>query len=162
MPGSVTHALREVKGLQKGRTEAKERPPVPPVADAIVDRTVEILPITLAAMVQFQRLTGCRPEDVCRARPCDIDRTGDVWLYRPCEHKMEHKSEVRIVFIGPKCQAILTPYLFGGDAPCFKPARAKQYTSRSYRAALHRRIDIANRVIESESDKIPKWNPNQL
>ena len=34
-------------------------------------------------MVQFERLTGCRPGEVCQLRPIDLDRSGDVWQFRP-------------------------------------------------------------------------------
>jgi len=75
IPATVAYGLREVKGLTEGRTEARETAPVEPVDDEVVNRTVEYLPIPVAAMVRFQRLTGCRPEDVCRMRPCDLDRS---------------------------------------------------------------------------------------
>lgn len=45
-------------------------------------------------------------------RPIDIvDHNKEVWRYLPFTHKTEHKGKSRIVAIGPKAQAILTPYL---------------------------------------------------
>ncbi len=41
------------------------------------------LDATLRAMVQVQRLTGMRPQEVCLLTPKQIDRTGEIWLYRP-------------------------------------------------------------------------------
>ena len=37
VPGSIMHALREVKGLRRGKTDARETEPVKPVPDENVD-----------------------------------------------------------------------------------------------------------------------------
>ena len=52
----------------------------------VVDATVVHLPEPFRSMVQIQRLTGCRPCEVCLLRPCDVDRSGDVWRFTPREH----------------------------------------------------------------------------
>lgn len=153
LPGHVAHALREVKGLREGRTEARETDPVEPVADDVVYATLPFLPKATAAMVQVQRLCGCRPEDVCRMRPNEIDRSSDVWIYRPPVHKMNHKGKPRTIFIGPRCQRILMPFLFTSEDPCFRSKRGREYNTRSYRDAIHRACLLAD---------VEKWNPNQL
>jgi integrase len=134
VPAGVAHALREVKGLSKGRTDARETSPVSPVADNILRATLPYLPSVVADMVRFQRLTGCRPEEVCMIRQCDVDMSGSVWMYRPTSHKTSHHGKVRVVCIGPKGQEVLRPYLFRPeDAYCFSPAESE----RSRRAQLH-------------------------
>ena len=76
-------------------------------------------------MVRFQRLTGCRPGEVCQLRPMDLDRSGEVWQYRPASHKTEHHGRERIIFIGPKAQAVILPYLLrDAAAHCFSPAES--------------------------------------
>ena len=75
------HGLMAVSGLRKGRSEAREPDPVQPVDDATVQATLPHLTPTVADMIRFQRITGCRPQDVCNLRPCDIDMSADVWLY---------------------------------------------------------------------------------
>ena len=80
------HGLMAVSGLRKGRSEAREPDPVMPVDDATVQATLPHLTSVVAAMVRFQRITGCRPQDVCNLRPCDVDMSGEVWLYRPSTH----------------------------------------------------------------------------
>ncbi len=60
--------------------------------DSRVDVTLAYLSDVVADMVRFQRLTGCRPEEVCCIRPCDVDTTGVVWQYIPMSHKMEHRG----------------------------------------------------------------------
>ncbi len=74
-------------GLRAGRTTAREPAPVLPVADNVVEATVPHLPEVVTDMVRLQRLTGVRPGEVCILRPMDLDRSGDVWVYRPESHK---------------------------------------------------------------------------
>jgi integrase len=62
-------------------------------------------------MVELQRWTGMRPQEVCRMRTIDIDRSGDPWVYRPESHKVEHHGKQRSIYIGPQAQAILEPWL---------------------------------------------------
>ncbi|MCA9179418.1 MAG: site-specific integrase [Planctomycetales bacterium] len=127
IPPSAYQALASVPAIRKGRTEAREMPPVLPVADAVVDATLPHLPPVVADMVRFQRLTGCRPGEVCIVRPCDVDKSDDIWLYRPESHKTEHLGRERFILIGPKAQAILRPYLLREDtAFCFSPAESER------------------------------------
>ena len=102
----------------------------------LVDATLPHLPPVVADMVRFQRLTGARPGEVCGIRPCDVEREGEIWRYRPERHKTEHRGRERIVFIGPMAQAVLLPYLLrASDAYCFSPAEsvAKQKAERRMR-----------------------------
>ncbi|MFP6666708.1 MAG: site-specific integrase, partial [Pirellulales bacterium] len=119
---AVYQALMTVDGLRKGKSEARETAPVLPVADDVVEQTLAKLPAVVADMVRLQRLTGCRPGEVCILRPCDVDVSGDVWAYRPESHKMEHHGRQRVIFIGPKAQEALRPYLLRDKAAhCFSP-----------------------------------------
>jgi integrase len=137
IPSSTHHSLTMVSGLRIGRTKARETKPVQPVADDVVDATLPHLPPIVADMVQLQRLTGMRPGEVCAVRPCDIDRTGDVWTYTPATHKTQHHGKTRTVFIGERGQAILLKYLARrSDSYCFSPQdseakrRAEQFAAR--------------------------------
>ena len=81
------------------------------------------MPAVVADMVRFQRRTGCRPGEVCQLRPMDMDRSSEVWQYRPASHKTEYLGRERIIFIGPKAQAVILPYLLRDAATyCFSPA----------------------------------------
>lgn len=135
---SVYNSLTTVDGLRKGRCLVRESPPVRPVADATIEATLTHLTRTVADMVRFQRFTGCRPAELCIMRPCDIDRTGDVWTYRPESHKTDHLEKQRVVLIGPQAQAILLRYLARDAAAyCFRPVdseakrRADQHEART-------------------------------
>ena len=141
IPPSVYHGLQAVPGLKKGRTEAADHAPVEPVPEGDIQATLPHLSLVVADMVRLQRLTGCRPGEVCILRPCDVDRSAsDVWVYRPASHKVEHHGRERAIHIGPRGQAILAPYLLReADAHAFSPVdsertrRAEQRTRRQTR-----------------------------
>lgn len=206
LPPAVHQALATVEGLRRGRTTARESQPVALVDRETVNATVEHVPQTVADMVAFQRLTGCRPGEACNLRPGDIDRTGEVWLYAPSTHKTEHHGRGRKVFIGPKAQEVLKPYLLRPDDQyCFCPRESERrrrelahearktplccgnkpgsnqrktpkrspgrcYTNDSYRRAIHRGVDKANKERETWNQAHPKqtvpliekWAPNRL
>ncbi len=144
-------ALNAVRGLQRGRTDARETAPVLPVDDATVEATLPHLPPVVADMVCLQMLTGCRPHEVCDVRPCDVDRTGDVWQYRPERHKTEHHGRERVIFVGPQAQDVLRPYLLRDAAACcFSPAESE----RTRKAQLRERRKT--KVQPSQADRRKK------
>lgn len=131
---AVYQALATVPGLRKGRTLAREMPPVRPVDESTVNATLAYLPGVVADMVRLQRLTGCRPGEVCILRPCDVDTSGEIWRFCPESHKTEHHGRERSIFIGPQAQDVLRPYLLREkSAFCFAPAESerKRRTSQS-------------------------------
>ena len=135
VPVAVHQALLAVSGLKKGKTTAPEPEPVGPVPPEVVDGTLPFLPPVVADMVRFQRLVGCRPGEVCAIRPCDVDRSGEVWCYVPASHKTEHCGKERRIFIGPKAQGILTPYLLRDhEAYCFSPRESRRKQCEAMRA----------------------------
>jgi integrase len=123
VPPSIYHGLQAVSGLKKGRSEARETKPIRPVAEEHVEAVLPFLNAAQQAMVQLQRLTGMRPGEVCIMRPCDVDRGNPkTWVYRPESHKTEHHDIERVVFLGPRAQAILQPFLCRDlHAYCFSP-----------------------------------------
>ncbi len=110
-PRGLYHDLCAVRGLQKGRCEAHDPAPVGPVPAAIVERTIEHLSATVAAMVRIQLLTGMRPGELVAMRACDINTTGAIWEYRPSTHKTEHHEAAKVVMIGPQAQDVIRPFL---------------------------------------------------
>lgn len=146
LPATIPQALATVPGLKKGRTAAREPRPVLPVADELVERTLPHLPPVVSDMVRFQRLTGARPGEVCSLRPVDVDRCGDVWEYRPAGHKTEHEGRERIVFIGPRAQEVLLPYLLRPmHARCFSPADSERKRRAEQRAERKTRVQPSQR-----------------
>ncbi len=134
LPASVLHSLESVPGLRRGRSQAIETCPVQPLPDDTLNATLPCMPPVVADMAQFQRLTGCRPAEVCIVRPCDIDRSRDVWQYIPQSHKTEHHGHQRTIFIGPQAQEILLHYLArDSEMYCFRPCDSEE----KRRAAAH-------------------------
>jgi integrase len=60
-------------------------------------------------------------------RAIDINMSGDVWTYTPAKHKTAHRGHTRTIFIGPKGQAVIRPFLRGRpvDAFLFSPREAE-------------------------------------
>lgn len=142
----VYQRLCSVTGLQRGRTAAVERHPIEPVSDEHVEAVLPQLPQTVADMVRFQRLVGCRPNEVCQLRPADIDRSRDVWRYTPQSHKTEHRGRQRIILIGPKAQAILLRYLARDPVMyCFRPCDSEAKRRADKHAARKTSMSCGNR-----------------
>jgi integrase len=134
-PPSVYQAVATVPGLQKGRTVAHEMEPIGPVDDATVDATLPFLHRHVRGLIEFQRLTGCRPGEACRVRRCDIDTGGPTWLYKPPHHKNAHRGKSRSIAIGPKAQTLLREFFTPNiDDYLFSPRRAVEEV-RADRAA---------------------------
>jgi integrase len=186
---STHHALTLVAGLRAGRTTAEETKPVRSVADSLIDATLPHLPAVVADMVRLQRLTGMRPGEVCSLRPCDLERSGDVWTYGPASHKTEHHGLERTVFIGPQAQAVLIRYLARASSThCFRPCDSEARRRAELHAARTTPLSQGNRpgtnVAESPLRRAgeryrkdayanavrraciaasgPHWTPNQL
>ncbi len=132
IPITTYQALATVAGLQAGRTAAPETEPVRPVEDAVVEATLLHLSSVVAAMVRFQRLTGCRPQDVCNLRGDEIDRTEPVWVFRPGQHKGAWRGQVRELRIGPRAQGVIAPFL---DRACGSYLFSPRASRAEYQAA---------------------------
>jgi integrase len=125
VPVDVLTALRTVKGLARGRTEAREGEKVRPAYDAAVDAIRPHVSRQVWAMVELQRLTGARPGEVVIMRTCDLVTAGKVWEYRPASHKTEHRDRDRVIFLGPQAQEVVKPWLKTDLAAyLFSPAEA--------------------------------------
>jgi integrase len=188
VPRGTWRGLQSLAGLKAG-TVASQRV-VQPADDGAVERTLRFLSPTVAGMVRFQRLTGCRPQDVCNLHPDRIDRSDEVWVYRPEQHKGAWRGQSREVYIGPKAQEVIAGRLDGGHV--FSPRRAWQeesdrrraggkgrkagwvdrgpparvsgsYGTRAYDLAIERAVDRANASAAADGvAEIPHWRPNQL
>jgi integrase len=118
VPPSVLLGLQAVRGLQHGRSQARETEPVKPVPEAFVEATLPHVRPPVAAMIRLQLLTGMRPGEVVIMRAIDLDMTGKVSLYRPGSdqgahgvHKTAHHGQDRVIPIGPRGQEILRQWL---------------------------------------------------
>jgi integrase len=133
-PPLVYQGVASVAGLQKGRTVAWENEPVGPVDDEVVEATLPYLDRHVRGLVEFQRLTGCRPGEACVVRRCELDMTGRLWLYKPPHHKTAHRGKDRTIILGPKAQALVRDF--------FTPVR-DDFLFSPLRAAEERRVERA-------------------
>jgi integrase len=139
-------AINCVEPLKRGRTAAKETDPIEPVPTAIVEATLTHLSKVMADMVRLQRLLGCRPGEICKLTPSMIDRTSEVWEIQLADHKTAYRGKSRIIYAGPKAQAILRPYLLrAADAFCFSPQEATKQRLEAKRAARVTPLSCGNR-----------------
>ena len=190
VPADILTALSAVSGIQAGRTDLPEGKRVEPVSDEHIEAVLPLLTRTVKAMVQIQRFTAMRPNEVLQLRPMDVDRSGKVWTYRPQSHKTEHHGRQRVVPLGPQAQKALTPFLERKpDMYCFVPAEsfseslAKRHAKRvtplscGNRPGTNRKAFTPNKPSEStytndsyrraihracDTAEIPRWSPNQL
>ena len=178
IPPECWQALKAVKGLRAGRSDAKETPAVRPVSDAIFEATLaEIGSPQVRAMLRLMRLTGARPGEVCIMRTGDIDRTTSPWEYRPRTHKTAHRGHERVVYVGPKAQAVLADWLRADpEAFLFQPREAaaavreaSQVAGRSdadrARAARNKRAaDARKRGGRAQNRRLPgdRYTPGRL
>ncbi len=189
VPLAVHQALETVESIHKGRdrrvTESRRIMPAPlPHVQAVLD----VVSPQIRAMIGLQLLTGMRPDEVTIMRPCDIDRTGEVWVCVsreqevPEEHKMEHRGLQKRVVLGPRAQEIIDPWLDREPTTyLFSPrevseeALARRRSSGSP-ASTARRARKTRQPREHYDDEtycqavlrackkagVPKWTPGQL
>jgi integrase len=117
VPVTVYQTLQTLPGLRVGRTEARESTPVKPVDPSHVAATLPFLNRHARAMVELQRLTGMRPGEACKLSFGEVDRTGELWLYRPAQHKTAHHGKDRVIPLGPRARALLVAFLTGDRPP---------------------------------------------
>ena len=167
VPPATYHALLTVEGLKRGRSPARETKPVEIVPDSVVQATLPHLNEHVRAMVQAQELAAMRPQDIRNMRTGDIDMTSDVWIYRPWTHKNEHHGQVREIAIGPRAQAILTPFLKPGAplAYVFSPKeaviavrdrRARERKSKRTPSQLARKTSLAHTIVKRFHESVGK------
>lgn len=171
IPASVYDALATVEGLRSGKCEAHDNPSVEPVPAEHIEPVRRVVLPVVRNLIDLQLLTAARPGELLALRPGEIDRSGSVWLYRPGTHKTAHRGKTRVIFIGPRGQEILGPYLDREpDAWCFSPREAmlrwladrgrravtsatNRYETSSYTRAIRRGCLSAG---------VPCWRPHRL
>jgi integrase len=143
-----------VKGAPTGRKAARKRPPDPFAVGAV--QLVACPPVR--AMIWLQWLNGIRPGGVCALRPCDVDRSGELWVYAEPEG-LAAKTGREIHTLGPRAQAVLRPWLDAAaraNAPVFRAPGARTREGylvghyRDYVAKLCRRLGVGH------------WSPHAL
>ena len=111
VPPTVLQGLQAVSGLQAGRTPAKEGEAVKPVPEAHIEAVQPHVSRQVWALIQLQLLTGARPSELLSLTTRDIDMGGKVWLVRLEKHKTAYRGRKRVIYCGPKSQAVLGDFI---------------------------------------------------
>ena len=184
VPASVYEGLRTVAGLSAGRSSARETEPVGPVPHAHVNAIEPFVSRQVWALIQLQLLTAARGGELVIMRAVDLDTSGKIWLYKPVSHKTLHHGKERVIFIGPRAQEVIKPFLKGRlvNAYLFSPreaaaelkARQAKGSRRPGQKPNPRKTDRAvgdcytsasfRKAVQRACDEagVPKWSPHQL
>jgi integrase len=185
VPVTAYQSLKAVAPLRRGRTTGvRESVAVKPVPDDHIPPVLAVVSPQIGAMIRLQLLTGMRPDEVTIMRPADVDRGGDIWVYRPQRHKTEHHGIDKLILLGPQAQAVLSPWLDRDeDAYLFSPkevweaklasrrrdAKPARPRKRKRRRAARPPRDHYNdegycQAVERACKRaaVPKWTPGRL
>ncbi|NNM84963.1 MAG: site-specific integrase [Phycisphaerales bacterium] len=111
IPITTYQALTTIDGLRYGQSGTRETEPVKPVAQIDIDATLPYLNRHVRAMVEVQLFSGSRGGEICSMKIGQIDMSRPVWEYHPPKHKTAIHGHQRTIYLGPKAQAVLRPFL---------------------------------------------------
>lgn len=150
----VVTRLGVFEPIKRGEFGARETEKVKAIDDAVIERTIADMEPIPADMVRVQRLTGMRPGEVCSMRWADIETDGDVWVYRPAQHKNAHRGHERVITLGPKAQAVLMRYRDRPeDGATFSPRQAAEERRVRKRAARQTPLTPSQRARDTRRAK---------
>lgn len=167
VPDLVGARLKMLRPLAYGRSTARETEGVsavdrskvndllaslmePRSGDYAMTPEIKLARLRLATMIELQLETGMRPGEVCSMKLEEIDQSKDVWMFRPAEHKTEHRGKKRAIPLFDNEQFLLRHWLTVSSikaGPIFGLVRT------SYAQALRRALKRAG---------LEHWSPNQL
>ena len=145
-------SLSTVAAVRPGRTKAKEPKPVGAVEWARVEPVLEHLTPTLADVVRVLWHTGARPAEILSMTGRQLDRSGELWIYRPTQHKGRWRGRERVIPLSKAAQDVVSPRLhLDPDRAVFSPRDAlreirdrKRQPRKTPMTPSQRRRDEAN------------------
>jgi integrase len=120
LPSAVYEALTTVEPLNRGRAKARETEKVGPVPQHLLDGVRPHLNRQVRALVELQLPTGASPGKLLVMRAIDIEMpNGDAaWIHRPAQHKNAFRELDRTIYLGPRAQRIIRPFLADRNRVC--------------------------------------------
>ncbi len=123
----------------------------PPKHPGNADKVTMLARRRLATMIELQLETGMRPGELCSMTVEAIDKTGNrgtggtggpdgIWLYRPDEHKTEHRGKERIVVLFEPARNLITRWLTTNS---IKAGRLFEMRVDSFRTSVQRALKRA-------------------
>lgn len=139
--------LKFLKGLARGKSDAKETEPVKPVEWEAINAIKPHVSKQVWALIRLQLITGARPGELVGLRACDLtDTSCDIWLLKLSEHKTAHHGKDRIVPFNADAQAIVKEFMAGRplNAPLFSPQEAEAERRRKVHEARKTPLEQGN------------------
>jgi integrase len=157
-PPELYHKLLCVRGLVRGQDGCKEAQPIGPAPEASLRGVLPFVSKPVAAMAQIQHRCGMRPGEVCVMRAPDIDMTGDIWIYQPHRHKVQHRDLSQVKAIPRSVQPILEPFLLNAPYLFYPGRKRERYETETYRRSLAYGFKKAKKA----GIELVSFTPNQL
>ncbi len=128
---TVWSALQTVQKLKPGRSACKQPRKVHPVERATIEAVMPFLSAQVAALVEFQWLTGCRSAEALTVTTAEIQGN----IYSPAKHKNAFRGKRRVIFLGPKSRELVTRWATDDpNKPLFDQMTSCEYGKRIKRA----------------------------
>ncbi|MGB2985457.1 MAG: site-specific integrase [Phycisphaerae bacterium] len=183
VPPDVLHGLQAVSGLKRGRTVARESEPVTPVPEGYVDAVRPYVSRQVESLIDLQLLTAARPGELVIMQAVDIDTSGRIWIYHVPTHKNTYRGQDRRIYIGPRGQEIIRPFMAARPVDAYVFSPAESVAERASKALTHRRPNqklnprLTDRIIGDcyttgsyrraikqacRKAGIPSWTPHRL
>lgn len=184
---SIWERLKAVEPLRYGAKQARECEPVVPVDLSWVRATANELSPVVRDMLRIQVATGMRPSEICRIRPCDVDQTNSVWMYRPPTHKTANRGKRKSVPLVGDARDAIQPYLDRDPTSyCFSPAESMAWFRQKLRDSRKSKVQPSQVTRKKPNPKkqprdhfdansyrqsiqraakragVPSWHPYQL
>lgn len=148
-PEGIWNHLRSLPPMPDDHPLARHTEPTHVTTREELEKVKQHCPDAVATMLELQWLAGMRSGEVRIMRTRDLDRSGDVWLYRPGshlpygQHKNSWRRHKRVIPLGPEAQRILLPWLRDDqpDAYLFCPEQKRKldhYSRVVYAQAVNR------------------------
>lgn len=145
----------------------RDNDPVEPVPLADLEATLPHIKEPGRTIILVQLYGGPRSSEACRMRSGELFRGGEVqigrrvlkvpdgvWIFLPGMHKTRKRGKIAAHVIGPRLQAILTPWLKADPlAPMFINERGQVFNRNNLYRAVERAVAKAN---------VPHWFPHQV
>ena len=145
--------LNLLEPLKRGRSPARETPPVQAVPAEHIEQTIRHASPKLATMIRLQLMTGMRPGEVATLRRSELTRDPQnpgITIYRPLEHKTAYLEKNRTIIIGPEAGHLLEHWM---SAQMTTTDSVFGMTGNSYGNEIRR---------VQERNNLARWSPNRL
>jgi integrase len=135
-------ALRALEPLPSNDARVRQAKGRETMSETYLEQVAACCSLTVASMLRMQFWSGARSGEIRGARIEEIDRSAEIWVYRPPRHKNSWRGKTREIYLGPKAQAAITACLQNrNNGYLFEASSGKCYTKSSYPRAVSKAAD---------------------